>query len=1328
MDSEARPTTRRAWTPGHLLTLGARLVLVAVLACMGLIAYGLGSPSVTRWLVERLERADPAIGSVEGLSGSLWSGLRATQVRFQHPSGVIEAGDLALQLAWSGLLRGELRFSTISARVLRITSHPAPAADASAKLMGGPAVFALPLSVWIDSLAVDQIVLTVGEQSLMPLTLRARGGYRAGQYRIEQASVNVQGSEWVARDLLLAAHAPFTLSGRLSASIEGTMLGTLAGPSVRLKVPDEPVRIESDWSGRLDELVVQARVRGWDATVALMAKGRALGPSPVVSVEGSIESLSVERVLVNGPTALLDGRFTARYPERQFSLDLGNRRSGPLDRQHLPLHSLRLAGRLGETTIQLEQLDLILASSGPTDSARAPEVPTRSAPARLSGRGTIDLQGSVAVPGGPWPRLSGAFTLSDIELQAIDRRLPLGHLSGSSTIEGSLLVADLAVRGLTDEPVTLEARATAQVDGFRIDQATVRLERTRWAGRGWIGVGAKPRIDLSGRFEQLDPARWIQTRGSAAGALSGDVSGRWQVSRMGASAADLQFEVELDRSSRLGQRPIVGATRGRWRPGRLHEFELRLVQDGDRLSLKGALGAPEDRLNLDAQVADLNRFEPRLNGPLTLTGQVSGALDRPHLSLLLSAPRLSGASWPQPVPRSLALSLTLEGYPDRHALSLEVRAASVRTRMRGEGAWHASLSQWHGRIDPWQIEGVLPATSVRPFDLTVGGGAIRLGGLSLALADGHLDLDELTLSADLVRSSGRLRGVSLSPVADWLDIGGSGSAPPEPPVREAIDRLRAMRIEASWQAQGPDARRLTGQIDLELKTLDRVSGASDRERVFSESRAQISLSEGRLTGRASLKLPSLAFARRLTAPDWQIEGALDFDGRVGGSIEHPELDGRLTGERLTLINRSLGWRLRDGRLAARFDGRRLRLDRLRFASGEQGALELSGEIAPAVAPSARPTGSDRSAARSRAPFDADVTLRLDRFVMPLGPGQRLLLSGQTRLVALDGAVRWSGQVRADEGFLEFGSAGVPDLPSDLVIFDPRGGPAAPQPRTPPTSDQAAERVASEGWTPLVDADIQMALGDRLRVQGGGLDARVTGELVLSGRLPADPRLTGRVQLREGSYVAYGRKLELSRGELRFTGEIDNPVLDILALRRSAEVEAGVSVAGPARTPRIRLVSQPDLPDAQKLSWLVLGTGLEDAAAAGQALALREAALTLLGNDDGGLVGGLSQALGLDSIGFGRSVGAARDTLERSRLGPPGLPSPGAGSTGSTTVRQEVVSVSKRLNSRLTVSYERGLQGLWNLVRLQYEISNRLSLRAQSGSENALDLLYFWWFD
>ena len=121
--------------------------------------------------------------------------------------------------------------------------------------------------------------------------------------------------------------------------------------------------------------------------------------------------------------------------------------------------------------------------------------------------------------------------------------------------------------------------------------------------------------------------------------------------------------------------------------------------------------------------------------------------------------------------------------------------------------------------------------------------------------------------------------------------------------------------------------------------------------------------------------------------------------------------------------------------------------------------------------------------------------------------------------------------------------------------------------------------------------------------------------------PAAPRVRGLVDVRDGTFSAYGRRLEITRGLIRFSGELDNPVLDIVAMRREQQVEAGVAVTGSALAPRIRLVSEPDLPDAQKLAWLVLGMGLDDVSNAGQARALSEAALALLGRNDEGLIAG-----------------------------------------------------------------------------------------------------------
>ena len=57
-----------------------------------------------------------------------------------------------------------------------------------------------------------------------------------------------------------------------------------------------------------------------------------------------------------------------------------------------------------------------------------------------------------------------------------------------------------------------------------------------------------------------------------------------------------------------------------------------------------------------------------------------------------------------------------------------------------------------------------------------------------------------------------------------------------------------------------------------------------------------------------------------------------------------------------------------------------------------------------------------------------------------------------------------------------------------------------------------------------------------------------------------------------------------------------------------------------------------------------------------------------------------------------------------------------------------VTLGKRIGSRLFVSYEQGVRGVWNLLRIQYTLTRRLSVRAQSGSDTALDLLYSFSFD
>jgi translocation and assembly module TamB len=65
-----------------------------------------------------------------------------------------------------------------------------------------------------------------------------------------------------------------------------------------------------------------------------------------------------------------------------------------------------------------------------------------------------------------------------------------------------------------------------------------------------------------------------------------------------------------------------------------------------------------------------------------------------------------------------------------------------------------------------------------------------------------------------------------------------------------------------------------------------------------------------------------------------------------------------------------------------------------------------------------------------------------------------------------------------------------------------------------------------------------------------------------------------------------------------------------------------------------------------------------------------------------------------------------------------------GSSSAASLAQDsIVTLGKRLTDRLFVSYEQSLRGLQNLFRLQYEITERFSIRARVGTSNAIDLLW-----
>ena len=143
----------------------------------------------------------------------------------------------------------------------------------------------------------------------------------------------------------------------------------------------------------------------------------------------------------------------------------------------------------------------------------------------------------------------------------------------------------------------------------------------------------------------------------------------------------------------------------------------------------------------------------------------------------------------------------------------------------------------------------------------------------------------------------------------------------------------------------------------------------------------------------------------------------------------------------------------------------------------------------------------------------------------------------------------------------------------------------------------------------------------------------------------------------------------------------------------------MSITGTAQTPRVRLFSDPDMSDTEKLSWLVLGRAPDGLGRTDTAL-LQRAAVALLAGEGEAPTDALMRNLGIDEISLKQGDGDVRET---------------------------VISLGKQLSRRWYVGYEQGVNsttGTWQLI---YRIAQQFTLRAQSGLENSLDVIWTWRF-
>lgn len=714
-----------------------------------------------------------------------------------------------------------------------------------------------------------------------------------------------------------------------------------------------------------------------------------------------------------------------------------------------------------------------------------------------------------------------------------------------------------------------------------------------------------------------------------------EASGQWQAAR----GWHLNLRLDRVRSEALHRALAVGTLSARWGGA----LQARAQAGATRwdLRLRGEASAPASRHLIQVELAALAEHAAG-NDPVW-----RGRVDA--LRVVYPDPSLPAQNWTLHLQQPVRVRRDAQARWSIDAGHLRVAAPAHRAPVQAHLIWDPM--HWGGG----EFQGAGRLRGLPLSWLTRSGQPLVQGDMVFdAQWDARL-AQTLRLSAQLTRVQGDIR--LLAEAAD--------GAPTRVPagVREARLTLESVddvvRMELRWASER------AGHIEGHLTT-----------RLVRGGRAGWYWpADAALAGQVQARLPRIAAWSLLAPPSWRVRGALAADIDIGGTRAAPRLSGPVRADDLTLRSVVDGVALQAGRLRAHLEDHQVQIDELTWQTPDGGGtLRASGRAGWVSAQPGRPSG-----------LFAQLDARLERLRASVRSDRQLVVSGvlSTRLDPTELAVQ--GDLQVDHARITVPDLPTPALGDDVVVHNlPSGVPASAGPA--PTPPLRAVRLA-----------INLDLGRDMRVSGRGLDTGLQGQVRLTGDSFAQPRVVGTVSAVDGRYRAYGQRLTVLRGVLRFTGPLNDPAVDALAVRPDLDPPVGVQVTGRAQAPVVRLWSQAPATDAQKLSSLVLG---RTAAASGaETVLLEQAALSLLGRRAGLGSGGIAAAFGLDELTLRREAdqGAA-------------------------------LTLGKRLGRRLYAAYERSLSGAMGTLYVFYDLGTRLTLRAQAGDRAGVDLIYALSFD